>query len=284
MAKALKPRLSEASDNFKSSLIAETLRDDATLGLEPAKIPAGGPAKEPTGQLTSEPPGGVAAVDRALMLLTCFKNGDAGLSLTELAARTGLYKSTTLRLLTSLQHARMIQKQADGNYRLGGEIARLSAVFAQSLDLEPVIVPALRQLVRLTNECAAFHVARGEGEQRMRLCLYRVECTQTIRVNVRQGEWMPVDRGTGARVLNAYASNAMPEDRLLAKVRKQGYYAASGDRKDEVGGISAPIFNATGQCIGVMTLTMPRHRYDEKWLDHVLAISSDASQALGYSA
>ena len=284
MAKALKPRLSEASDNFKSSLIAETLRDEATLGPEPAQIPAGGPAKEPAGQLNGEPPGGVAAVDRALMLLTCFKNGDAGLSLTELAARTGLYKSTTLRLLTSLQHARMIQKQADGNYRLGGEIARLSAVFAQSLDLEPVIVPALRQLVRLTNECAAFHVARGEGEQRMRLCLYRVECTQTIRVNVRQGEWMPVDRGTGARVLNAYASNAMPEDRLLAKVRKQGYYAASGDRKDEVGGISAPIFNATGQCIGVMTLTMPRHRYDEKWLDHVLAISSDASQALGYSA
>ena len=280
MAKALKPRLSEASDSFNSSLLAEPSGGNAPLSEKNAYKHDDKLATESA----SEPAGGVAAVDRALMLLTCFKNGDAGLSLTELAARTGLYKSTTLRLLTSLQHARMIQKQVDGNYRLGGEIARLSAVFAQSLDLEPVIVPALRQLVRLTNECAAFHVARGEGEQRMRLCLYRVECSQTIRVNVRQGEWMPVDRGTGARVLNAYASNAMPEDRLLAKVRKQGYYAASGDRKDEVGGISAPIFNATGQCIGVMTLTMPRHRYDEKWLDHVLAIASDASQALGYSA
>ena len=45
---------------------------------------------------------GVAAVERALSVLGAFRDGDASLSLHELAARTGLYKSTILRLLVSL--------------------------------------------------------------------------------------------------------------------------------------------------------------------------------------
>ena len=49
-------------------------------------------------------PGGVAAVDRALSVLSAFQDGDAALSLAELAERTRLYKSTVLRLLASLEH------------------------------------------------------------------------------------------------------------------------------------------------------------------------------------
>jgi hypothetical protein len=49
-------------------------------------------------------PGGVAAVDRALSVLGAFQDGDAALSLAELAERTRLYKSTVLRLLASLEH------------------------------------------------------------------------------------------------------------------------------------------------------------------------------------
>ena len=55
---------------------------------------------------TAAAPGGAAAVDRALTLLSAFTAGDVSLSLTELADRTRLYKSTVLRLLASLEHAR----------------------------------------------------------------------------------------------------------------------------------------------------------------------------------
>ena len=44
-------------------------------------------------------PGGAAAVDRALSVLSAFRPGDKALSVTELAERTRLYKSTVLRLL-----------------------------------------------------------------------------------------------------------------------------------------------------------------------------------------
>jgi hypothetical protein len=48
--------------------------------------------------------GGVAAVDRALLVLAAFHQGDRSLSLVDLAERTHLVKSTVLRLLASLMH------------------------------------------------------------------------------------------------------------------------------------------------------------------------------------
>lgn len=115
--------------------------------------------------------GGAVAVDRALFVLSVFREGDTALGLAELAHRSGLYKSTLLRLLASLEHARLVQRLPDGRYGLGPEVARLNAVYAASFSLEQVVVPALRELVRDTRESAAFHVEQGEH----RLCLYRVD-------------------------------------------------------------------------------------------------------------
>ena len=46
---------------------------------------------------------GVSAAERALAVLTAFRRGDGALSLAELAERTGLVKSTIMRLAVSLQ-------------------------------------------------------------------------------------------------------------------------------------------------------------------------------------
>ena len=67
--------------------------------------------------------GGVAAVDRALSILDALT--DEKISLAELSKRTGLYKSTVLRLLASLLRAGFVQRDAHGHYRPGREIARL---------------------------------------------------------------------------------------------------------------------------------------------------------------
>src|SRR5512140_2328231 len=114
-------------------------------------------------------PGGAAAVDRALSLLAAFRTGDVSLSLAELAVRTRLYKSTALRLLASLEHARLVQRLDDGRYALGSEVARLNTLYAASFSLDRVVVPVLRELVGKTGESAAYHVRQGQA----RLCHYR---------------------------------------------------------------------------------------------------------------
>ena len=216
-------------------------------------------------------PGGAAAVDRALTLLAAFRAGDVALSLAELAQRTQLYKSTALRLLASLEHAQLVQKQGDGSYALGAEVARLHGIYAASFSLDRVVLPVLRALVAATGESAAYHVRQGDA----RLCLYRVDSPHPVRDHIRAGDVLPLARGTGGRVLTAYDPERAKlaggtARKLLAGIRERGYFAASGDRLDEVAGISAPVFHADGGIAAAVTLTMPAHRYDERYVKPVL--------------
>lgn len=216
-------------------------------------------------------PGGAAAVDRALSLLAAFRSGDISLSLAELAARTRLYKSTVLRLLASLEHARLLQRLENGTYSLGSEVARLSTLYAASFSLDRVVVPVLRELVEKTGESAAYHVRQGQA----RLCLYRVDSPHPIRDHIKAGDLLPLDRGTGGRVLTAFdpvgtKGGSTADRKLLAGIRERGYYAATGDRLAEVAGISAPVFHADGTIAAAVTLTMPSHRYHERYVKPVL--------------
>ena len=220
-------------------------------------------------------PGGAAAVDRALSLLGAFRAGDTALPLTELAERTRLYKSTALRLLASLEHARLVQRLDDGRYALGNEVARLHAIYAASFSLDHVVLPQLRRLVQATGESAAYHVRQGQGADAVRLCLYRIDSPHPVRDHIRAGDVLPLERGTGGRVLTAFdparARGGSAADRkLLAAIRERGYYAATGDRLAEVAGISAPVFHADGTLAAAVTLTMPTHRYDERYVKPVL--------------
>src|SRR5260221_10873277 len=88
--------------------------------------------------------GGVAAVDRALMLLAAFRAGDRALPLAELAQRTELVKSTALRLLASLIHFGLVQRLEDGRYSLGPQVARLQSIYTATFSLGSVVMPVLR--------------------------------------------------------------------------------------------------------------------------------------------
>ncbi|REV35410.1 IclR family transcriptional regulator, partial [Mycobacterium tuberculosis] len=79
-----------------------------------------------------------------------------------------LYKSTVLRLLASLEHARLIRRRDDGRYALGMEIARLHGLYAASLSLDHIVLPVLRALVAATGESAAYHVRQEQGDSWVR--------------------------------------------------------------------------------------------------------------------
>lgn len=222
-------------------------------------------------------PGGAASVDRALSLLTSFRVGESALSLAELAERTRLYKSTALRLLASLEHARLLQRSEDGRYTLGPEIARLQSIYAASFSLEAQVLPALRALVETTKESAAFHVRQGE----QRLCLYRVDSPQLLRDHIRAGDVLPLDRGAGGRVLLAFGPGGGARGRLYDQIRRDGVYVASGDRVPGLTGISAPVWGADAQLQGALTLTLPETRMKAGFAATVRQAAARLSQRLG---
>ena len=219
-------------------------------------------------------PGGAAAVDRALTLLKLFGGSPGPLQLSELAERAGLYKSTTLRLLASLEHAQLIVRQADGRYALGPVIPWLHASYAASFSLEAVVMPALRSLVERTAETAAFHVRQGDH----RVCIYRVDSPQPVREQVKVGDVMPLESGAGGRVLLAYAG---APGALYASIRRSGVAVLAGDRLPGVAGISSPVLDAAGVLVGAVTLVLPKERLEERQVPHVIAAAREITTRLG---
>jgi DNA-binding IclR family transcriptional regulator len=230
------------------------------------------PVKEP--QVSSADSGGVAAVDRALLLLASFRTGDRSLSLAELADRAGLVKSTTLRLLASLAHFGFVRKLEDGRYALGPEVARLQAIYTASFSLEGAVMPVLRDLVRRTRESAIYHVRQGDA----RLCLYRVDSPQPLRDHAQVGDLLPLDRGAGGRVLLAFSG---ARGAVYERIRHEKVAAIVGDRSKDLAGIAAPVFKAGGELAGAITLTMPAARYSERYIAHVRAAADRVTRALG---
>jgi DNA-binding IclR family transcriptional regulator len=222
-------------------------------------------------------PGGAAAVDRAVSLLAAFRTGDAALSVTELAQRTRLHKSTALRLLASLAHGRLVQRTADGRWALGAEVARLAALYTASFPLEAVALPIMRALVALTQESVALHVRQGD----QRLVLYRVDSPQLLRDHVRAGDVLPLDRGAGGRVLLAFSGAA---GHVYDQIRRQGHLVLTGDRVPGLVGISAPVWDAGGQLVGALTLTVPEPRMQPSQVDALRQAATQLTQQLGGAA
>jgi DNA-binding IclR family transcriptional regulator len=218
--------------------------------------------------------GGSATADRVLSLLTAFRSGDLELSLAELASRTGLYKSTASRLLHSLEAANFISGNGKGSFRLGGEVLRLHAVLSAAGGLEAAVMPVLRDLVAETKETAALHVRRGQHRVR----LYVVDSPQSLREHVVSGEELPLDRGAGGILLRAFSEQGKGS---LKKIRQQGYALSIGGRIPELSGIAAPVFDARGDLVGALTLTMPTQRWNDSWRKSVVAHARKLTIALG---
>jgi DNA-binding IclR family transcriptional regulator len=221
-------------------------------------------------------PGGAAAVDRAMSLLAAFHDRDRSLSLTELAERARLYKSTVLRLIASLEHARLVRRLPDGSFALGPEIARLAAVYQASFSLEAEVLPVLRELMAKTRESAAFHVRQGD----QRLCLYRVDSPHVVRDHTKAGDLLPLDRGAGGRVLSAYAG---AKGAIHAQIRRDGIAVMTGDRVAGLAGISAPVFGPEGEVVGALTLTMPTSRMKKQFAADVRNAAARLTARLGGS-
>jgi len=206
--------------------------------------------------------GGAAAVDRAMAILRVFTPEQPTLTLTAIAQATGLYKSTVLRLLASLEHGAMVRRTALG-YQLGPQIARLFSIYSGSFSLESVVLPALETLVRDTRESAALHVV----QQGQRICLFRVDSPQSVREHIKVGDILPIDCGAGARVLMAFAG---ARGALYDDIRRRGIAILEKDRSPEISGISAPVFAEGSRLVGAVTLTMPAHRFDRSHASLVL--------------
>jgi DNA-binding IclR family transcriptional regulator len=215
----------------------------------------------------------VEAVERALSILGAFRPEQPRLTLAQLAAATGLYKSTILRIAGSLERFGYLARGHEGGYRIGPAAARIAAVYRASFELADVIRPELRKLAEATGETASFYVRDGAK----RVCLYRHNSSQAARHHLDEGAQLPMNAGASAHVLRAFTEKA---DARAAALRKRGYQVSLGERDPHVAAVAVPVFDASGSFRGALALSGLRSRFDEKARKQALPLLQRAGRRL----
>jgi DNA-binding IclR family transcriptional regulator len=221
------------------------------------------PKNEPvSAEPKSAPDGGVAAVDRAFAILSVFDNNRGALPLAEIARRTGLYKSTILRLLSSLERAGFVRRLVDGQYSIGHEPLRLAQIYQASFRLRDAIYPVLELLTEETGETASFYVIENDS----RVVLFRVEPKRAVRFSIHEGDRFPLYAGASGKVLRAFGP---PADRALQEVREQFWAVSYGERDPETASLSAPVFGVGQEFKGALTVSGPAERLNKAQVQFV---------------
>ena len=197
---------------------------------------------------------GVAAVDRALQIMDAFNGTDGFLTLTSIASKTSLYKSTILRIIESLEAFNYIRRLEDGRYQVGPKPFELGRIYQSSFKIADFVLPSLNHIVKETNESGSFYVREGE----MRILLYRVDGRQSVRDYVRSGDMLSLDKGAAGRTLIGFQSGMEP-----GRHRHDAVTESFGERDPNVAAVAAPVFGVLGRLQGALTVSGPRERFTD---------------------
>ncbi len=166
---------------------------------------------------TSPEAGAVQSLDRGLRILTAVAEAD-GLSLSEVAARSGIAASTAYRMLVTLESHGMVEfEKADQLWSIGVSAYRTGAAFLRRRKLADRARGVMQTLMERTGETANL----GLAEDDCVVFVSQVETHQPIRAFFRPGTRSPFHAsGIGKSVL-AY----LPTERVAAIIRGTGLEA-----------------------------------------------------------
>ena len=134
------------------------------------------------------------------------------------------------------------------------------------------------ELVKKTEETAAFHVLRGNSS----VVLYCENSKRRMRYHIDEGEINPLNLGSSGKVLEAFVNPKTSQSKII---KDQGYYISHGERDPDIAGITVPILGRDGELIGVISLSGLTTRFTdeniESYLKALISISKKVCLAFG---
>lgn len=271
---------------------------DATPALQ--HVSATTPTAASNAGLESE---GVRSVDRAASLLIALGNWDGEAGVTELARSLGLHKSTTSRLLATLQKRGLVQQGYEsGKYRLGLAVVRLGGQAERSLDLRSIAMPELEGVARAVRETTTLGVvesdsvvtiawsdASGMGHDR-KWTYQPLHATAPGKVLLSNRPEREVVRLSKIG-LTPYTSRTIVRVDLLlaeiARVRKRGFATAFGEHEPSVNAVAVPVFDHRGSVVAALEVRAPGQRIPPgrvpELLEQIRAAAAAITEQIGGS-
>jgi DNA-binding IclR family transcriptional regulator len=213
------------------------------------------------------------AVQRTLAIFDCFTSERTSLTLQEMANRIRLPKSTTFRLVQSLDEAGYLVRLDNQAYCLSFRVTRLAGLVKSTLDIRQLARVTMIELARKASETVTLNMVID----RYRVCIDVIDTPSPLMSVTKPGERVRLIDGATARVLMAslpknefqkalsYAIKATGRKRAdfireLGRIREQGYAVTHGERVLGLTAISAPIEEREGRVSHCITVTGPTVR------------------------
>ena len=212
---------------------------------------------------------GVAAVDRAMGIAQALEMARDPLTLSEIAKATGLYKSAVLRLMVSLERCGLVVRREDQRYCLGPFAFRLGNAYDAGARLEDTLLPLMKQLVQQGMESPSFHVRQDD---KLRLCLLRLDSMHSTLDRVRVGDLLPLNAGAPGKVLRGL--NAPPELRN----GNVSLHVSYGERDPACGAVAGPVYGPGNIVLGALSLSGPLERFTTASVKSMAPILLNACQ------
>jgi len=211
--------------------------------------------------------------ERAFQVVEHVARADQPCGLSDVAAGSGLDKSTAARLLSYLEQRTLLQRDLDSKrYSVGPGLVSLAAVVIGGSGLPHSAQPHLERLRDECGETLSLHVRSGDE----RVCVAGAESREVLRRVLTIGEPVPLWSGpTGKAILAfldaperaAILARAGVAGRALAPALedacRRGYLVGVGDRTPGVGAVSVPVYGRRG-VLGAITAAGPA----ERWTAH----------------
>ena len=213
------------------------------------------------------------SVERAMSILTAFSNDTPKLTLTELANETGLHKSTVLRLTNSMSIYGFIQRDDKGYFSIGSSVWRLGLLFRKPYLSRQVVTPVLRRLAKATGESASFYVRAGDE----RVCLYRVNSPNVVRVHAEEGVRLNLSTGASGRVLRHFSGEDTSEAHLM---NHNGTTHSVGQTIPDISSVATPVFSVDGDLLGALAVSGVRSRFCEEAREQVVPLLEEMARSL----
>lgn len=157
----------------------------------------------------------VPAVTRAMRIVDLLaESGQQGISVAEIASRTGIAKSTTALLCSVLEEEGMARRY-DGRYRLGRRFLSLAAYYLATVDQLEDFYDEVRRLPIVSREAA--RLALLEGTDVLYLARYETG-GRPRRVTGSIGDRFPASITATGKALLATFSNRVVEDRYRSTI------------------------------------------------------------------
>jgi DNA-binding IclR family transcriptional regulator len=205
---------------------------------------------------------GVGVLDKAVVILTFLSEGGPA-TLAEVVEATGLPRPTVYRLLSALEAHHLVGR-VGRRYALGTRLLGWGNRAAGG-DLIEVARPVLAALADETGESTQLYVREADR----RVCVASVErAGGGLRDTVPVGAVLPLDLGSGGKVLLAWAENGERFSRVeaaeLEKVRGQRWAESVAEREAGVASVSAPVFGPGSELRAAVCASGPISRLGER--------------------